>query len=135
MDGVSAPFDLEHTFRFWKQTLGWTRPRVRTPGQADTWTWLVIAAYTQLRLARHLTSDLHRAWEKPAPPGATLTPTRVRRGFRYLRAKTGTMASAAKPSRPGPGRPKGLPTDPAPRYPVGKESHKPLTPGQPNRAA
>jgi hypothetical protein len=27
-------FDLEHTFRFFKQTLGWTRPRLRHPDQA-----------------------------------------------------------------------------------------------------
>ena len=45
-------FDLEHTFRFAKQTLGWTTPRPRHPEQADRWTWLVLAAYTQLRLAR-----------------------------------------------------------------------------------
>lgn len=31
-------FDLEHTFRFCKQTLNWTTPRVRTPQQADRWT-------------------------------------------------------------------------------------------------
>ncbi len=24
-------FDLEHTFRLLKQTLGWTRPKIRTP--------------------------------------------------------------------------------------------------------
>jgi hypothetical protein len=28
-------FDLEHTFRFVKQTLGWTKPRIRTPAAAD----------------------------------------------------------------------------------------------------
>jgi hypothetical protein len=28
-------FDLEHTYRFCKQTLNWTMPRVRTPHQAD----------------------------------------------------------------------------------------------------
>ena len=28
-------FDLEHTFRFLKQTLGWTTPRVRHPEQDD----------------------------------------------------------------------------------------------------
>lgn len=128
-------FDLEHTFRFFKQILGWTKPRVRGTDQADLWTWLIIAAYTQLRLARHQTNDLRRPWEKPAPPGGVLTPTRVRRGFRNLRAKTGTVASAPKPSKPGPGRPKGQTNDPAPRYPTGKESYKPLTPGQPNRAA
>src|SRR5829696_4274906 len=45
-------FDLEHTLRFLKERLGWTTPRVRHPEQADRWTWLVVAAYTQLRLAR-----------------------------------------------------------------------------------
>ena len=40
--------------RFLKQTLGWTIPRVRHPEQADRWTWLVLAAFTQLRLARAL---------------------------------------------------------------------------------
>ena len=43
-------FDLEHTIRFAKQTLGWTTPRLRHPAQADRWTWLVLAGYTQLRL-------------------------------------------------------------------------------------
>jgi hypothetical protein len=43
--------DLEHTFRFLKQGMDWTTPGVRHPGQADRWTWLVVAAYTQLRLA------------------------------------------------------------------------------------
>jgi hypothetical protein len=62
-------FDLEHTFRLFKQTLGWTVPRIRAPQAADRWTWLVIAAYTQLRLARPLAADLRRPWEKPALPG------------------------------------------------------------------
>ena len=43
-------FDIEHTFRFVKNTLGWTTPSVRTPEQADRWTWHIVAAYTQLRL-------------------------------------------------------------------------------------
>ena len=41
-------FDLEHTFRFFKQTLGWTTPRVRHPEQADRCSWLILATYTQL---------------------------------------------------------------------------------------
>jgi hypothetical protein len=45
-------FDLEHTFRLFKQTLGWTKPRLRGSEAADWWTWLVIATYAQLRLAR-----------------------------------------------------------------------------------
>ncbi len=77
-------FDLEHTFRMLKQTLGWTRPRLRDPAAADRWTWLVIAAHTQLRLARGRLADLRRPWERPAEP-RRLTPARVRRGFRNIR--------------------------------------------------
>jgi DDE superfamily endonuclease len=58
-------FDLEHTVRFCKQTLGGTTPRPRHPEQADRWTWLVLAAYTQLRLARQLTGDQRLPWERP----------------------------------------------------------------------
>jgi hypothetical protein len=100
-------FDMEHTFRFLKQTLGWTKPRVRDPRAADRWTWLVAAAYTQLRLARRLVEDLRRPWErKPARPGR-LSPARVRRGFRAVRPASVLPASAPKFSRPGPGRPIG----------------------------
>ena len=95
------PLDpLEHTFRLLKQTLGWTCPKIRTPAAADRWTWLVLAAHTQLRLARPLAADLRRPWEKPATPGR-LTPARVRRGFRNIRPTTLLPARAPKPSRPG----------------------------------
>lgn len=99
-------FDLEHTFRLLKQTLGWTRPKTRTPESADRWTWLIIAVHTQLRLARPLAADLRRPWERPAVPGR-LTPARVRRSFRNIRPTTLLPARAPKPSRPGPGRPPG----------------------------
>jgi hypothetical protein len=116
-------FDLEHTFRFLKQTLGWTRPRVRTPEQADRWTWLIITAHAQLRLARGLTTDLRRPWEKPVTEPHRLSPARVRRGFRNLRAKTTLPASAPKPTRPGPGRPTGSKNKQrARRHDVGKHA-------------
>ncbi|GAA3449683.1 hypothetical protein GCM10018962_15160 [Dactylosporangium matsuzakiense] len=66
-------FDIEHTFRLFKQTLGWTRPKLRNPHAADRWTWLIIAAHTQLRLARPLAADRRRPWEQPAQP-ERLTP-------------------------------------------------------------
>ena len=120
-------FDLEHTFRLLKQTLGWTVPKIRTPQAADRWTWLVIAAHTQLRLARPLATDLRRPWEKPAPAGR-LTPARVRRGFRNLRGTIVQPASAPKPTRPGPGRPPGSKNaSTAPRYDVGKTVKRDLT--------
>lgn len=111
-------FDIEHTFRMLKQTLGWTTPKLRSPEAADRWTWLLIAAYTQLRLARGLTADLRRPWEKPVA-AQRLSPARVRRGFRNLRPHLACPASVPKPSRPGPGRPAGMPnTRPAPRHDV-----------------
>ncbi|MFI6485479.1 NF041680 family putative transposase [Nonomuraea sp. NPDC050663] len=111
-------FDLEHTFRLLKQTLGWTTPKLRDPHAADTWTWLILAAHTQLRLARNLVHDLRRPWEKPLE-ATKLTPARVRRGFRNLRTKTPPIARAPKPSRPGPGRPPGSKNRPTPRHEVG----------------
>jgi DDE superfamily endonuclease len=111
-------FDIEHTFRLLKQTLGWTCPKIRTPQAADRWTAMILAAYTQLRLARRASRDLRRPWEKPAPP-ERLSPARVRRGFRHLRTKTPCPAGAPKPSRPGPGRPPGRGnTHPTRRYDV-----------------
>ena len=111
-------FDIEHTFRMLKQTLGWNVPKLRDPATADRWTWLLLTAYTQLRLARELTVDIRRPWEKPSAP-QRLTPARVRRGFRHLRRKAACPARAPKPSRPGPGRPAGHRNQqPAPRYDV-----------------
>ncbi len=111
-------FDIEHTFRPFKQTLGWTSPKIRTPQAADRWTWLILAACTQLRLARPLAADLRRPWEKPTDPDR-LTPARVRRDFRHTRPKTACPARAPKPSRPGPGRPPGRKnTRPTPRHDV-----------------
>ena len=114
-------FDLEHTYRFAKGALGWTTPALRTPEQADRWTWLVVAAYTQLRLARSLVADDRLPWERPYDP-AQLTPTRVRRGFRRLRAAIGTPARPRKYHTAGPGRPKGTRRPPRTRYPALKKA-------------
>jgi hypothetical protein len=115
-------FDIEHTFRFAKQVLGWTTPKLRTPEQADRWTWLILAALTQLRLARSLVADHRLPWQPPQPAG-TLTPGRVRRGFGHLLPRIGTPASSPKPTRPGPGRPKGSRSTPASRHPAIKKAH------------
>jgi hypothetical protein len=117
-------FDLEHTFRFLKQVLGWTRPKLRDPAAADRWTWIIIAAHARLRLARPLAADLRLPWERPAPPGR-LTPARVRRGFGNIRATLPCPASAPKPGKPGPGRPPGSKNRrPAPRHDVGKTTRR-----------
>jgi hypothetical protein len=116
-------FDLEHTVRFCKQTLGWATPRPRHPEQAERWTWLVLAGYTQLRLARQLASDQRLPWERPRPQ-PRLSPMRVRRGFPRLLAALGSPAAAPKPSGRSPGRPKGRYLGPATRYPAVKKPTK-----------
>ena len=114
-------FDLEHTFRFFKQTLNWTTPRVRHPEQADRWSWLVLAAYTQLRLARSCVTDQRLPWERPLEAGQ-LTPYRVRRRFWSLLLELGTPAKSPKPCGRSPGRPKGRLSGPAKRYPAIKKA-------------
>ena len=114
-------FDIEHTYRFAKNTLGWTTPALQTPEQADRWTWLIIAAHTELRLARSLVADLRMPWERQRDAGK-LTPARVRRGFRSLRASIGTPAQPPKSDKAGPGRPKGTRKPPRTRYPAIKKA-------------
>jgi len=117
-------FDIEHTFRFFKQVLGWDAPMLRDPAAADRWTWLLIAAYTQLRLAAVLAADLRLPWQRPQPPGR-MTPARVRRGFRAVRETVATPAAPPRPCKPGPGRPKGSKNQhKAPRHDVGKHTTK-----------
>jgi hypothetical protein len=113
-----ARFDEEHTFAFAKGTLGLIAARLRTPEQTDRWVCLIMAALTQLALARDLANDLRRPWEPRPRPDRPLPPGRVRRGFRNIRSLLGTPAAVPKPTRAGPGRPKGTRSGPAPRHPV-----------------
>jgi hypothetical protein len=122
-----ARFDIEHAFKLVKGTLGLTAAKIRTPGQADRWARLLMAAHAQLLLARPLAADLRRPWEKHPDPARPLAPGWVRRGFRNIRRDLGTPARVAKPSRPGPGRPKGSGKGPAPRYLLPGEAGMPRT--------
>lgn len=114
-------FDIEHTLRFFKQTLNWTVPRVRLPEQADRWTWLVLLAYTQLRLVLHWVSDKRLPWERPLRSG-NLTPYRVRRAFPSVLTVLGTPTDGPKPCGRSPGRPKGRRSGPATLQPVLKKT-------------
>ncbi|MGH2353710.1 MAG: hypothetical protein ACRDJN_19070 [Chloroflexota bacterium] len=117
--GYVHRFDLEHTFRFAKETLRWTAPRVRHPAQADRWTALVVLAYAQLRLAQPLVADQRLPWERPLRQ-ERLTPGRVRRQFCQLRVLLGTPARPPKPAGRPAGRPKGRRYRPVPRFPAVK---------------
>ena len=114
-------FDIEHTIRFTKQTLGWTVPAVRTPGQARRWTAIITAALAQLVLARPLAADHRLPWERPRPP-ARLTPGRIRRDFSRIRSTLPPVTKPRKTCRAGPGRPKGATSTRAQRHPVIKKN-------------
>ena len=70
-----------------------------------------------------LTADLRLPWQRPAPDGR-LTPARVRRGFRKIRANLPCPASAPKPGKPGPGRPPGSKNRPAQQSQRGQTEKK-----------
>lgn len=114
-----ARFSIEHTFRFFKQTLHWTTPKLRSPAAADRWTWLLILAYTHLRVARDAVADVRLPWQSPLPPERR-TPARVRRGFSHLLPSLGSPVNAPKPCGRSPGRPTGLRSPPAQRFPAVK---------------
>ena len=102
-------FDLEHTFRLFKQTLGWTAPKIRTPQAADLWTWLIIAAHTQLRLARPSpptcagpgkTRTTQPVDPGPGPTGVSEPPRAhdpARRRAETLQARSRTPTRVAEP--------------------------------------
>jgi hypothetical protein len=114
-----ARFSIEHTYRFCKQVLKWTTPKLRSPEAADRWTWLVLLAYVQLRLARPLVMDHRLPWQSPLPV-EKLTPARVRRAFSQLLPTLGRLAGVPKPCGRSPGRPKGRRSKPAKRIPAVK---------------
>lgn len=68
----------EHTYRFAKTQLGWDKARLRYPEQVSRWTWLILCALTQWRLAPPAEDHCQR-WERrrlrgklspgPGPPG------------------------------------------------------------------
>jgi hypothetical protein len=116
-----ARFTLEHTFRFFKQSLGWTTPRLRYPDQADRWTGVLLLAYEQLRLARALVADCRLPWERPLP-ARKLTPGRVWRAFPQLLVVLGSPVKMPKPCGRSPGRPRGARSPPAHRYAAVKKS-------------
>ncbi len=82
---------------------------------------MILAAYTQLRLARGIVADQRLPWEKPQAV-EKLTPTRVLRGFVTLLALIGTPAAAPKPRGRSPGRPRGSLSGRAKRYPAIKKA-------------
>jgi len=87
-------FALEHWYRFLKQRLHWTVPKLGEPKATERWSDLMPLATWQRWLARNLVQDSPLPWQKTL---AILTPGRVADSIAALLARLGTPATAPKP--------------------------------------
>ena len=119
-------FDIEHTFRFAKNTLGWTAPSLCTPEQADRWTALD-------RRRPHPTPPRPRPRREPPPALGTTAHTRpthprprpprvstTSRTPRHTRQPTKTIPSRPRTPQRHPNRP---PTTPPTHQTSSMTSH------------
>jgi hypothetical protein len=108
-------FSHEHTYRFLKQDLFWTKAHVRMPEQFERWSLIVATAMNQLVLARSLGQASFRPWESRQE---VVTPRQVRRCMPAILAQLGTPARVPKTRGKSPGRAKGTCVRKAKRYQV-----------------
>jgi hypothetical protein len=111
-------FAIDHWYRFAKQRLHWTLPKLSTPQQCERWSDLMPLMSWELWLAREIVTDNPLPWHKGAAP---LTPGRVAQAFSGILAAIGTPASAPKPRGKSSGWPQGTPRASKPRYPIVKK--------------
>ena len=108
-------FGQEHGYRFGKQALLWTEPRLRTPEQFDRWSQIVAIVHNHLVLARDLAEAELRPWENKQREH---TPQQVRRGLAKLLPQLGTPAPPPKPRGKSKGRKNGEKVGKAKRFAV-----------------
>lgn len=108
-------FSHEHTYRFLKQDLFWTKAHVRTPEQFERWSLIVATALNALVLASELGQASFRPWERRRE---VITPRQVRRCMPAILPQLGTPARMPKTRGKSPGRAKGTSIAKAKRYQV-----------------
>jgi hypothetical protein len=116
-------FAIEHFYRFAKQRLYWTLPRLSTPEQSDRWSRLVVPMMMELYLARAVVLDRPLPWQK-AQSVEAMTPGRVLSAIGGVMAAIGTEARAPKRRGKSPGWPKGRFRRGRDRYPVVRKKKK-----------
>ena len=114
-------FGQEHGYRFDKQALLWTEPRLRTPEQFDRWSHIVAIVHNLLVLARDLVEVELRPWENKQRKH---TPQQVRRGLAKFLSQLGTPARPPKPRGKPKGRLCGTQVGKAKRFPVVRKTAK-----------
>ncbi len=102
-------YDIEHFFRFGKQKLLLTAAQTPIVENEENWWDIVMLAYVQLWMGRHLAQHSPRPWERYQQPKSTTvaTPSTIQRDFGRLIQQFGTPAKSPKPRGKSPGRRKG----------------------------
>jgi hypothetical protein len=114
-------FGQEHGYRFDKQALNWTLPRLRKPEQFDLWSQVVAIVHNLIVLARDIVVAELYPWEnKQREP----SPQQLRRGLGKILPQLGTPAPAPRLRGKSPGRSRGAKIRPSPRYPVVRKTVK-----------
>lgn len=114
-------FGQEHGYRFKKQSLLWTEPRLRTPEQFDRWSHIVTIVHNLLVLARGFIEGELRPWENKQ---REYSPQQVRRGLAKYLPLLGTPAHPPKQRGNAPGRLPGTKGGQAKRFPVVRKTGK-----------
>lgn len=116
-------FAIDHWYRFAKQRLHWTLPRLATPEASQRWSDLMPLLTWQLWLARSEVQDSPLPWQKSS---SHLSPGRTANAFAAVLALIGTPAPDPKPRGKSPGWTVGQPRSRRIRYPtVRKRFRKP----------
>ena len=87
-------FTIDHWYRFLKQRLHWTLPKIATPKQCERWSDLMPIITWELWLARDIVSDNPLPWQKSIDK---LTPGRVAQSMGGVLARIDTPAKPPKP--------------------------------------
>ena len=111
-------FSLEHWYRFAKQRLFWTKPKLSSNRACELWSDLSIIMSWQLWFARLECTDTPLPWQSQQQ---VLSPGRVAQAFPSIIAAIGTMASPPKTRGKSPGRHKGFSPPPRSHYPIVKK--------------
>ncbi|MEH2310035.1 MAG: hypothetical protein V7K35_01060 [Nostoc sp.] len=112
-------FTIDHWYRFLKQRLHWTVPKLGTPKQCERWSDLMPLMTWELWLARDIVTDNPLPWQKSFDK---LTPGRVAQAMGGVFAVIGTPTSAPKPRGKSPGWKSGKPRTRKNRFPIVKKT-------------
>ena len=111
-------FGIDHWYRFAKQRLHWTLPKLGTPAQCQRWCNLVVNMTWQLWLSKELVQEWHLPWQKPQK---NLTPQRVAQSMFSLLIEIGSPTRMTKTRGKSPGFKKGEKRRKRKTYPLVKK--------------